>query len=108
MDRDVELKLGEKTYILSPTLDAMRKINRQFGSIMDAGSRIARYDFDAMEFVIKAGAGLSDKQSDQMAKELVKSGLIPAAPSIAKFINVLLDPEGRGDDSSEDGEPGEA
>lgn len=105
MDRDVQVELGEKTYNLSPTLDAMRKINRQFGSLMDAGARIARYDFDAMAFIIRAGAGLTDKQSEQMQHELVRSGLVPAVPALTKFIGVLLNPEGVEDGG---GEPGEA
>lgn len=106
MEREVRLELGGKTYVLTPTLDAMLKINRQFSSIVDCSVRLRRYDFEAVAFVISAGAGLSPKQSDQMQRELVAHGLVGPVQKLAEYIKLLLNPEGL--EQEEGTEPGEA
>ena len=103
IDRDVELKLGEKTYVLSPTLDAMRKINRSLGSPVEALQRAKFLDFDAICTIISAGASLSQKQSERLQAEVFAAGLVTVTNSVAEFIGVLLDPTGSKDEGDDSG-----
>jgi hypothetical protein len=93
IDRDVDLRVGEKTYTLSPTLDAMRKINRALGSVVQAAERARSLDFDALVTIIAAGAGISGK-SDALASEVFEAGVVNVVGPVADFLGVLLDPTG--------------
>jgi len=102
IDRDVELKVGEKVYMLSPTLDAMRKINRTLGSPIEALNRSRQFDLDALCVIVSAGAGLSQKQADKLPAEIFNAGVVNVAPQVAAYLAVLMDPTGDG----EEAEPG--
>jgi hypothetical protein len=94
IDRDVELKVGEKVYFLKPTLDALLKINRGCGSLFGAIDRIKQVDFDAVCLIVSAGAGLSQKQGDALKSEIFEAGVTNTLQPIAQFLSVLLDPTG--------------
>lgn len=105
IDQDIELELSETTYKLRPTLEAMKKINSRFGSLLDGGERIVRYDVSAISFVIAAGAGLTQKQVPHMEAELV-GNLERAVGPVGKYFALLM--RGGADTDEEEPATGEA
>lgn len=100
IDRDVELKVGGETYLLRPTLGAMRKINREFDSLVDAMLRVKKVDFNAICFIASAGADHTSKQADQLAESIFEGGVMNAIPAVTEYLGVLMNPTG--DDEEED------
>lgn len=100
IDRDVDLKVGDKTYMLSPTLDAMLKINRALGSPIQALERVRSVDFDAICVIVSAGAGLSAKAAEKLKGEIFVAGVVNMVGPVVQFLAVLLDPsDGKETDS---------
>lgn len=100
IERHVEIKLGDKTYILSPTLDAMLKINRGLGSAVDAMARVRKADFEAICLVIAAGAGVGPKQATQLQQEVFEAGVLNQTGAVSDFLIMLLNPTGEEADDS--------
>jgi len=100
IDRHVELKLGEKTYILTPTLESLIKINRGLGSPVDAMARVRKADFEAICLVIAAGAGIGPKQAEQLQREVFQAGVLNQTGPASDFLVMLLNPAGEEADDS--------
>lgn len=100
IEKQVELKLGEKTYILAPTLDAMIKINRGLGSAVDAMARVRKADFEAICLVIAAGAGVGPKQANQLQQEVFEAGVLNQTAAVSEYLVLLLNPTGEEADDS--------
>lgn len=98
IDKTVMVGVGEVTYELQPTLDALRKINRRYDSLLDALRLIRSVDFDAVCFILAAGAGLSPKQTEMLEKQVFAEGVINVIGPLADFMTVLMDPLGKADD----------
>lgn len=104
IDRDIDLELGDKTYKLSPTLSALKKINRRYESLVTAMEAVKRLDFDAVCMIIGAGTNASQKQMEELESEIYQAGLVNVVGKVADFLGVLLDPSG-GEDEGEPGNP---
>src|SRR5262245_32022956 len=92
IDRDVRLDLGDKHYMLSPTLGAMLKVNRGLGSVVEALNRTRSLDFEAVCNIIAAGAALTPKQIEKLKEEVFAAGIVNVVGAVADFLAVLLDP----------------
>lgn len=103
IDRDVELKVGGKAYMLSPTLDAMKKINRQYDSLLHVAREVAQLNFDAICLVIAAGAGISGKQAEVLEAEVFKAGVLNVAKPVGEYLAVLMDPTDAGEEGGSGG-----
>ena len=101
IDRHVECAVGETVYRLTPTLDAMRRINRKQESLVDALRRIRLVDFDAICSIISAGAGLSDKQSEALAQEVLEAGVSNMLAPVSDFLALLMNPMGSEEDEGD-------
>ena len=104
IDQSVDVTLGETVYKLQPTLAAIEKINNEFSSLADCGTRVMRFDFKAIAFVISAGASLSAQQTASMKPELI-GRLSVAVEQIQDYLQLLAK---GGVDRDEEPEQGEA
>lgn len=94
IEKQIEVKLGQKTYILTPTLEAMLKINRGLGSAVDAMARVRKADFEAICLVIAAGAGVGPKQAEQLQREVFEAGVLNQTGAVSEYLVLLLNPTG--------------
>lgn len=104
IDRDIDLELGDKVYKLSPTLSALKKINRRYDSLIAAMEAVKKLDFDAVCMIIGAGTSASQKQMEDLENEVYQAGLVNVVGKVADFLGVLLDPSG-GEDEGDSGNP---
>lgn len=91
----VEVVLGDTAYMLVPTLAALQKIDRQYGSLREAAGRVAVLDLDAVCHVIAAGAGLGQKQAQALPQQVFDAGIAPVAAPVTEYLTLLLNPSGR-------------
>lgn len=91
---DIDIKIGDKTYTLGVTLDALEKIDARFGSIVEATQRVRLHDFNAICAIIAAGAGLARTQIRPLREEVFSAGLSTIVPQLADYIARLLNPNG--------------
>lgn len=73
----IELKLGEETVRLKPTLFAAQLISRQGGGIMGAVDRCLHLDIDTIVQVITVGMGYgtTSKPPKDIAEKIFSAGL---------------------------------
>lgn len=90
----VDIELGGETVTLKPTLGAMQKINRKFGSLLAAAQQVQTMDFEALAFILAAGCGRKSVE-----QEVFETGVINLIGPAANYIAALMNPSGR--------EPGE-
>lgn len=105
IDRTITLELGKNVYDLVPTLDALRKINRRYDSMVDILVQVRKANFDAICFVIGAGANLRPNQTDQLERDLYETGMMSALPKVSEFLGVLMNPTGEPDEDGGTGKP---
>lgn len=86
----IGVELGGEEVLLKPTLEAMQKINRRFGNLRDAVQQVQALDFDAIAFILAAGAGRKD-----VAQQAFEQGLVNLVEPVASYIAALMDPSGR-------------
>lgn len=100
----VELQLGDATYELKATIDAMRRIDSNFGSIREAWRQCADMSLDALVSVIAAGAGLTKKGAEDVPEQVFAEGVVRVAAKMPEYMGLLMNPSGREDDGDESGE----
>ena len=98
---EVTLELGDDTYVLVPTLSAIRKINRHFGGLDSALNRLRVMDFEAAAYVLSVGADVKGRDADALAGKLYRSGLIEATPPLVEYVAILLNGGKRLDDGDQ-------
>ena len=103
----VELALGDRTLVLTPTLRAAQEINRRCGSLSGALQGIAQLNLETFAAVIRAGAKLTDAQAKEVEEELFAFGLAKATGPLARFLTLLLN-GGRDPDAEERKPAGES
>jgi hypothetical protein len=94
IDRRVVLKVGSAEYDLIPTLESMKKVNRRFGSLVDALSAVRRLDFDALIFIAAAGASMGQKETEHLERLVFENGVMTAVTPVADFLAILMNPLG--------------
>lgn len=90
----VTLDLDGETIVLTPTVDAIQRINRHFGSIRQAIVHCRELDFDGLLVVIAAGAGYSPGDAKTLAEPVFRSGLVSLSEPVGEYLFHLLDPLG--------------
>lgn len=91
----VELQLGDETLTLKPTLAALEKIDRHFGSIREAIVQVGNLSLTAMVVVIVAGSGLVGEAAKEVSEKVFRAGLVNVAAPLSDYLTVLLNPSGR-------------
>jgi ankyrin repeat protein len=105
IDHSIPLDLGENTYFLSPSLEVMRKVCRQFGGLVPALGAIRNGDFEAVAFIAKAGADLTGKAATKFDQQLFEAGLESGAMACIDLIDVLQNPLGQTSSEEDDENP---
>lgn len=94
----VEVKVGERTLVLKPTLKAVRFIESRFGGLRAASHGLHAVSVDAVALVIAAGAGIEGEDIDLLTEEVWQHGVSGLTVAATKFLGALYNPRG--------GEPG--
>lgn len=98
----VEIDLGDEIITLKPTITAMQKIDRQFGSIREAVQQVSSLSFGAVAFVISAGSGMGQTEAKDLPDRLFRAGLMNVAPQLSEYLGMLLNPSGRNPDEQQE------
>lgn len=105
---EVSLKLGDNTYILRPTLNAMRALSRAHGGLRPALQTLINQEFDGVVSIIKIGAGIPDKDEKALAAKVYAAGMNDATMMpLVNYIKILLNggKPSPADDAPPTGEP---
>ena len=86
----VELNLGDRTLVLTPTLRAARDINSKCGSLGEAMRGAQAMNIAVYGIVIQAGAGLDDAEAEALGEELFAHGLAKLTGPVARFLMLCL------------------
>lgn len=105
----VEVTVGERTYALSPTLQAMDKIQHRWpqGGLQAAIAACAGMNPRDLAYVISAGAGLSAQESKDIVKEVFDAGCVLIAAPVIEYLSLLMNPTGKEPTAAAESEPGE-
>lgn len=91
----ITVTLDGTEYELRPTLKACRKINAKFGGLRGALESLHNLDFDAIAFIVSAGAEIVSKQAMEDVAEAVYCDIAAATEQVIPFIEALFDPTGK-------------
>lgn len=100
----VTVRLGEKEYVLKPTLNAIRKIDDHFGSLRHAVQSVSSLHFSGISYIIAVGASLSERGTKAMEEELFNTGVVNVTGPVAEYVGKLMSP--MGNDEEEEGDEG--
>lgn len=89
---ETDVQVGETVYTLRPTLEAMRKVNRQCGSLYEAYERIQRQDGELIIAVLAAGADIQANQMKSFSNEVFEAGVMNLAIGAGKYVLQLMNP----------------
>ena len=99
----VDLELGDETVALKPTLNALVKINKRFGSIREAVSEVQNLNFEAICYVVQEGAGLNPRQADELREAVFRTGLFNVMPQLCDYLTKLMNPTGKDEKDDDQG-----
>ena len=99
LTREVKIETADGTYVLSATLDALRKIAQRWPKMQDAIDDLRGLNFDACSYIVAAASGL---QAEKAMQVVFSAGLGKATAACVEFLAYLINP---GDEES-DGTPG--
>ena len=101
----VEIVLGDETYILKPTLGAVRAIEAYFGGLRGASQAVNALSVVGCAVIIAGGAGLTGKDADAVAEQVWQAGVVEASVQLNAYLVALYKP--KGEDAGKD-QPGKA
>jgi len=91
---EVELVVGESTYVLKPTLAAVRAIERQFGGLRGALEVTRALSVEGCAAIIAAGAGVNEKAAAQLVQDVWQTGVLTVSVPVAAYVAALYNPRG--------------
>ena len=91
-----EIVLNGETYILKPTLGAVRAVEAYFGGLRGASQALNALSIVGCSVVIAAGAGLTGKAADAVADQVWQAGVIEVATQLNGYLAALYNPKGAG------------
>lgn len=74
-DGEVSLTLGDKEYVLRPTLAAIKALSRKHGGMRTVLEHISTQNFDGIVSVIKIGASVPDNEDAALERRVFNAGL---------------------------------
>ena len=102
----VEVEVGDEVYVLSPTIECVRKMKRWGLATPLAAIEACRgFDPETLAIVIAAGAGKGQKEISDLTESVHYSGTVNVAPKIIEFLALLMNPTGK--DAEDSKEPAE-
>lgn len=90
----IDIDLGGETITLQPTLAALQKIDRAFGSLREASERVANLSLDALVTIIAAGAGLDAQAAKALPERVFRAGILNLVGPVSEYLLVLMNPTG--------------
>ncbi|ARB26227.1 hypothetical protein HX787_20200 [Pseudomonas tolaasii] len=90
----VEIRLGEETYTLTPTLSAVRAIEAHFGGLRGASQAISSLSIEGCAVIIAGGAGLSGKAAAPISEQVWQEGVLEVATQLNAYLVALYNPRG--------------
>ncbi len=97
----VTIDLGDKTYVLTPTLRAATNLTRYFGNFSIAFNRLGALDFDAVVSVIREGISSDGADAKRLPERIFQHGITGLVGPCSEYISLLLNGGRKPDD--EDG-----
>lgn len=112
---EVEIELGGGKYVLRPTLQAAKTVNKVFGGFDAAFRELMALNLDAYVAVIAAGLGKTanqflvpeDEKKLTVEQAVYEQGIETLSGVAAKFVGFLTN-GGRDPNEKKDATPGEA
>ena len=90
----IALTLCGEEFTLTPTLEAMTAIDRQFGSLREAAFQVQQVSLAAIIHIINAGAALDRKERERIPDLVFRHGVLKVVPVIGDYIAALMNPTG--------------
>ena len=90
----VEIVLGDETYILKPTLGAVRTIEAYLGGLRGASQAVNALSVVGCAVIIASGAGLTGKDADAVAEQVWQAGVVEASVQLNAYLVALYNPKG--------------
>lgn len=90
----VEIVLDDETYVLKPTLGAVRAIEAYFGGLRGASQAINALSVDGCAVIIAGGAGLSGKAAEAVAEQVWQAGVLDVSVQLNAYLVALYNPKG--------------
>jgi len=104
----VEINIGKETYVLSPTIECVRKMKRWgLSTPLEAMQACRGFDPETLATVIVAGSGKGQKDINPMTDDVHYAGTVNVAPKVIEFLALLMNPTGREIEDKEDADEGE-
>lgn len=106
---DISITLGDKDYVLRPTLEAALALSRQAGGIRAAITRVLELDLDVIIAVIRAGIGReAGKELRNLDRVIYEHGLLDAQGQlVARCVEFLTNLARGGRPASADEDSGD-
>lgn len=90
----ITVEVGEKTYELIPTLDAVRRIEARFGGLRGASQALNALSVDGAAHIIASGAGLTERRAEALPEEVWKAGVLDVSVQLNAYLVALYNPRG--------------
>lgn len=94
MTKDVDfgvmtIELGDKSVELSCTPNAVFKLSRAHGGITPLFQKLQNMDVEAYVTVIRAGSSMNDKEAQDLASDIVSTGMMNLMTPLIEFVTLL-------------------
>lgn len=102
----IEVKVGDETYTLKPTLKAMDKIQNRWpdGGLRGAISACSGLGARDLAFIVAAGAGVGSREAKDLPEDIFAEGTVRVAAPVIEYLSLLINPTGREDGPEEEEE----
>lgn len=90
----VDIKLGDETYTLTPTLGAVRAIEAHFGGLRGASQAINALSIVGCAVIIAGGAGLNGKDAEAVTDLVWQAGVLDVSVQLNAYLVALYNPKG--------------
>ncbi|NLT90391.1 hypothetical protein [Pseudomonas sp. PS01296] len=90
----VDIKLGDETYTLTPTLGAVRAIEAYFGGLRGASQAINALSIVGCAVIIAGGAGLHGKDAEAVTDLVWQAGVLDVSVQLNAYLVALYNPKG--------------
>lgn len=94
MRGEVELKLGEKAFLLRPTFEALVRIEQELGSLFSIVERATTGNVTLKDIVTViwscAEAGGSDLEREEFGRLIAESGVAQATSAFRSILTIAL------------------
>lgn len=82
----ITVTLNGEQVVLRPTLRAAMLVNGRFNGFSNALQAVQRMDFDAIVFIIQAGAGVKGHAAKALAEKIFHAGIMSLIADAARFV----------------------